>query len=178
MKVTSTELDGVVIIEPDVYGDERGFFKETYHEERYKSVAGIHEKFVQDNFSRSTQGVLRGLHLQKSKPQGKLVSVSHGEVFDVAADIDENSSTFGKWVGVKLSAQNHFQLYIPPGYAHGFIVLSSSADFLYKCTDFYNPSDELTIRWDDPTLNIKWPDKNPKVSEKDSKGKTLKEFTA
>lgn len=169
MRVTETELTGAVILEPDVFGDERGFFMETYHQDRYREEAGITETFVQDNYSRSSFGVLRGLHLQKTKPQGKLVSVSQGAVFDVAVDIDPSSATFKKWVGVHLSGENHKQFYVPPGYAHGFLVLSETADFQYKCTDFYDPTDEAGIHWDDEEIAIEWPNRdNLTVSAKDS----------
>jgi dTDP-4-dehydrorhamnose 3,5-epimerase len=169
MKVRKTKLEGVIIIEPNVFGDERGFFLESYHEARYRDEAGIKETFVQDNHSRSSKGVLRGLHFQKTKPQGKLVRVSHGEVFDVAVDIDPASSTYKQWVGATLSASNHLQFYVPPGYAHGFLVLSDTADFQYKCTDFYDPSDEGCVRWNDPEIGIKWPiDGEPRLSEKDA----------
>lgn len=167
MIVTETSLAGVVIITPDVHGDERGFFLESYHEERYREQAGIQEKFVQDNQSRSSHGVLRGLHFQIKHPQGKLVRVTYGEVFDVAVDIDPRSSTFRQWVGVNLSGTNHKQLYVPPGYAHGFVVLSESADFQYKCTDFYHPEDEGGIVWNDPDIAIEWPVADPVVSKKD-----------
>jgi dTDP-4-dehydrorhamnose 3,5-epimerase len=169
VKVQKTKLEGVVIIEPKVFGDERGFFLESYHETRYREQAGIKETFVQDNHSRSSKGVLRGLHFQKTKPQGKLVSVSQGEVFDVAVDINPASNTYKQWVGVTLSATNHIQFYVPPGYAHGFLVLSDTADFQYKCTDFYDPSDEGCVRWDDPEIGIEWPiDGEPRLSEKDA----------
>lgn len=166
MKVIHTTLQGVIIIEPAVYGDNRGFFKEAFQTERYKEV-GIDLSFVQDNFSRSQKGVLRGLHLQKTRPQGKLVSCSYGSVYDVAVDVDPKSPTFGKYVGVELSSENHRQLWVPPGYAHGFCVLSEIADFQYKCTDFYYPEDEGGVIWNDPEVNIPWPVRNPSLSEKD-----------
>jgi dTDP-4-dehydrorhamnose 3,5-epimerase len=168
MKVIKTKLDGCVIIEPKVFGDKRGFFKETFQAERYKE-AGLELAFVQDNHSRSTQGVLRGLHYQKTKPQGKLVSCSQGEVFDVAVDLRPGSSTFGQWAGVLLTGDNHIQFYVPPGFAHGFVVLSETADFQYKCTDYYDPSDEGGLIWNDPDVGIEWPlgDIEPKLSEKD-----------
>lgn len=175
MKVTETNLEGVLIIEPKVFGDQRGFFKETFQSERYKE-AGIDLPFVQDNHSRSQKGVLRGLHLQKSRPQGKLVSCSAGAVFDVAVDVDPESSTFGQYVGIELSAENHKQLWIPPGYAHGFCVLSEMADFQYKCTDLYFPEDEGGLIWNDPAVNIDWPIKNPFLSDKDLKLPTLAEI--
>ncbi|NCF43220.1 MAG: dTDP-4-dehydrorhamnose 3,5-epimerase [Proteobacteria bacterium] len=166
MNVLETQLSGVLIIEPKVFGDDRGFFKETFQIERYRE-AGIELPFVQDNHSRSQRGVLRGLHLQKSRPQGKLVSCSLGAVFDVAVDVDPTSSTFGVYVGVELSGDNHRQLWIPPGYAHGFCVLSETADFQYKCTDLYFPEDEGGLIWNDPEVDIDWPIKSPAVSEKD-----------
>lgn len=166
MKVIKTKLEDCVIIEPKVFGDERGFFMETYQEERYFDI-GIKERFVQDNRSRSTQHVLRGLHFQKTKPQGKLVTVTHGEVFDVAVDLRPNSATFGQYEAVILSGENKIQFYVPPGFAHGFCVLSESADFQYKCTDYYDPSDESGLRWNDPRINIQWPIKNPLLSVKD-----------
>ena len=172
MKVQATRLPGVLIIEPKVFGDERGFFFEGYQQARYQE-AGIREPFVQDNFSRSRHGVLRGLHFQKTRPQGKLVQVLYGEVFDVAVDIDPNSVTFKQWVGVNLSEENHRQFYVPPGYAHGFVVLSESADFNYKCTDYYAPEDEAGIIWNDPDLAIDWPITDVQLSEKDCKLPTL-----
>jgi dTDP-4-dehydrorhamnose 3,5-epimerase len=176
MKTIETKLPGVLIIEPNVFGDQRGFFKETFQADRYKD-AGIDATFVQDNFSRSTKGVLRGLHFQVSRPQGKLVSCSRGEVFDVAVDIDPTSATYGDYVGVILSEENHRQLWVPPGYAHGFCVLSETADFQYKCTDYYHPEDEAGISWDDPTVAIDWPISNPKLSEKDLSFPSLSELT-
>lgn len=166
MKVTATELPGVLIVEPQVFGDARGFFLETFQAERYRA-AGIDLPFVQDNHSRSTRGVLRGLHFQRRRPQGKLVSVSRGAIYDVAADIDPASPTFGRCVGVELSDANHRQLWIPPGYAHGFCVLSAVADTHYKCTDFYCPDDEGGVIWNDPQLGIPWPLGQPLLSDKD-----------
>lgn len=177
MKVTETRLKGVLIIEPQVFGDERGFFKETFQAERYRQV-GIDLPFVQDNFSRSQKGVLRGLHFQKTKPQGKLVSCPHGSVWDVAVDIDPASTTFGEHIGLELSEANHLQLYIPPGYAHGFCVVTDSADFHYKCTDYYDPADEGGILWDDPDLGIDWPLDHPIVSRKDQDLTSLKNFAS
>lgn len=177
MRVIETELPGVVIIEPKVFGDARGFFKETFHARRYAD-AGIPCEglsFVQDNHSRSGRGVLRGLHFQLNHPQGKLVSVASGVVFDVAADVRPGSPTFGQWVGVELSAENHRQLWVPPGYAHGFCVLSDFADFQYKCTDLYHPEDEGGIVWSDPDLAIEWPVSEPLVSDKDQKLPKLSE---
>lgn len=167
MRVIQTKLLGVLIIEPDVFGDNRGFFKETFNLNRYKEQVGIDLPFVQDNHSRSRKGVLRGLHFQKTKPQGKLVSVTRGAVYDVAADINPESPTYGQYVGVELSEGNHRQLWVPPGYAHGFVVLSDEADFVYKCTDYYTPSDEDGIAWNCPLLNIDWPVSNIHLSDKD-----------
>ena len=173
MNIIQTSLRDCVIIEPKVFGDERGFFLETFQARRYADIAGIDLPFVQDNHSRSSKGVLRGLHFQKTKPQGKLVRVVSGEVYDVAVDIREGSDTFGRWHGVILSAQNKRQFWVPPGFAHGFVVLSEIADFEYKCTDYYDPSDEDSIFWDDPDLNIDWPIENPVVSDKDAAAKKL-----
>ena len=173
MNIIKTKLNDCVIIEPKVYGDERGFFLETFHSKRYKELADIDLNFVQDNHSRSSKHVLRGLHFQKNKPQGKLVRAVRGEVFDVAVDIRKDSSTFGKWEGVLLSENNKKQLWVPPGFAHGFLVLSDIVDFEYKCTDYYDPSDEGSIQWDDPDLDITWPCNNPILSAKDSKASKL-----
>lgn len=178
MNVIDTPLAGVKIIEPKVFGDHRGFFKETFSAERYAQTAGIRQTFVQDNHSRSRKGVLRGLHFQKSKPQGKLVSVIRGAVYDVAADIDPCSATYGQYVGVELSEDNHRQLWIPPGYAHGFVVLSDEVDFVYKCTDYYDPADEDGIAWNCPVLNIAWPLKDVHLSEKDKNHPGLKDLYA
>ncbi|MFT4797843.1 MAG: dTDP-4-dehydrorhamnose 3,5-epimerase [Candidatus Azotimanducaceae bacterium] len=168
MKVTTTKLPGVIIIEPKLHGDERGYFLETFQAERYKELAGINLPFVQDNQSRSAKGVLRGLHYQIKKQQGKLVRVTRGEVFDVAVDINPESPTYAQWEGVHLSEGNHLQFYVPPGYAHGFLVLSETADFSYKCTDYYEATDEGGVHWNDPSLKIEWPSTKPIVSEKDS----------
>ncbi|MDC0906586.1 dTDP-4-dehydrorhamnose 3,5-epimerase [Gammaproteobacteria bacterium] len=175
MKVFETALSGVLLIEPKVLGDSRGFFKESFQAERYHE-AGITLPFVQDNHSRSQRGVLRGLHLQKSRPQGKLVSCSRGLVYDVAVDIDPTSLTFGQYVGVELSEDNHLQLWIPPGYAHGFCVLSEVADFQYKCTDFYFPEDEGGLIWNDAEVSIDWPITDIRLSEKDLKLPTLEQI--
>lgn len=166
MKIIKTKLQDCIIIEPKVFGDERGFFLETFQEERYFN-AGIKERFVQDNRSKSSRGVLRGLHFQKLKQQGKLVSVTHGEVFDVAVDLRPDSETFGQHESVILSGENKLQFYVPPGFAHGFCVLSESADFQYKCTDYYDPSDESGLLWSDPAINIEWPIVTPLLSDKD-----------
>lgn len=166
MKIIETALPGVLIIEPTVFADERGFFLESFQAERYRE-AGMDRAFVQDNHSRSRRGVLRGLHFQRRHPQGKLVRASRGSIFDVAADIDPASPTFGQHVGVTLSDENHRQMWIPPGYAHGFCVLSDEADFEYKCTDLYYPNDEGGVLWSDPDLNIQWPLSDPLLSAKD-----------
>lgn len=173
MEVTKTKLAGVVIIKPKVFGDERGFFVESYNYQRYQQEAGITLPFVQDNRSHSQKGVLRGLHFQKTHPQGKLVSVTQGSVYDVAVDIDPKSATFGQYVAVELTAENHLQLYVPPGYAHGFCVLSDTADFTYKCTDYYHPEDEGGLAWDCPDIAIEWPISNPQLSSKDQQNMTL-----
>lgn len=170
MKLLPTELPGLIVIEPVAFGDERGFFLETYQKNRYVEV-GLATEFVQDNLSRSRRGTLRGLHYQISQPQGKLVSVSRGEVFDVAVDLRRTSPTFGRWFGIFLNDQNHRQLYVPPGFAHGFCVTSESADFCYKCTDYYNPKDERTLLWNDPSIGIEWPAvENRVLSAKDQDG--------
>jgi dTDP-4-dehydrorhamnose 3,5-epimerase len=175
MNVIKTELAGVLIIEPKVFGDSRGFFFESYQKQRYVD-AGITLDFVQDNHSRSARGVLRGLHFQIAKPQGKLVRVSRGEVLDVAADVNPSSPTFGKHVAVVLNEDNHRQLWVPPGYAHGFVVLSEFADFQYKCTDYYDPSDEGGIAWNDATLAIDWGVALPVLSAKDQQHPTLLQY--
>ncbi|WP_413525632.1 dTDP-4-dehydrorhamnose 3,5-epimerase [Photobacterium phosphoreum] len=175
MNVTRTKLTGCIIIDPKVFGDDRGFFLENYHEDRYFD-AGIKERFVQDNRSRSSKNVLRGLHFQKTKPQGKLVTVIDGEVFDVAVDLRPDSKTFGQYESVILTGENKLQFYVPPGFAHGFCVLSESADFQYKCTDYYDPSDESGLLWNDPVINIEWPLINPLLSEKDKLQPLLNEI--
>lgn len=172
MNVTATDLPGVYLVEPRVFPDQRGFFLENWHAERY-TQAGIAGPFVQDNYSHSTRGALRGLHYQLRHAQGKLVWVLQGEVFDVAVDIRRGSPTFGRWFGTLLSGENHRQLYVPAGFAHGFCVLSETADFLYKCTDFYAPGDEYGLRWDDPRLAIRWPITTPLLSDKDRQYPTL-----
>lgn len=173
MNVIKTKLKDCVIIEPKVFGDERGFFLETFQADRYADLASISLPFVQDNHSRSSRGVLRGLHFQKTKPQGKLVRVVRGEVYDVAVDIRQGSPTYGQWEAVILSEENKTQFWVPPGFAHGFVVLSETADFEYKCTDYYDPSDEGSLLWNDPGLNIPWPIDNPKLSEKDANASLL-----
>lgn len=178
MECHETQLPGVLILEPDVYRDSRGFFLERYHREKYKGLPGLDVTFVQDNHSQSGRGVLRGLHFQRRHPQGKLVGVVNGSVWDVAVDIDPSSPTFRQWVGVELSTTNHRQLYIPPGYAHGFCALSKHADVLYKCTEFRHADDEFGILWDDPDLAITWPIENPRLSDKDAANPTLHEYLA
>ena len=173
MNVIKTKLKDCVIIEPKIFGDERGFFLETFQADRYEDLAGISLPFVQDNHSRSSKGVLRGLHFQKTKPQGKLVRVVRGEVYDVAVDLRSGSATYGQWEAVILSEENKTQFWVPPGFAHGFLVLSETADFEYKCTDYYDPSDEGSLLWNDPDLNIPWPIDNPKLSEKDANAPLL-----
>ena len=173
MNVINTKLKDCVIIEPKVFGDDRGFFLEIFQAERYSLLAGINLPFVQDNHSRSSSGVLRGLHFQKTKPQGKLVRVVRGEVYDVALDVRKGSPTFGQWEGVILSEENKRQFWLPPGFAHGFLVLSDTADFEYKCTDYYDPSDEGCILWNDPDLDIPWPLADPILSHKDASGDRL-----
>lgn len=176
IKVTKTEIDGLIIIEPTVHGDNRGYFMETYNENDMKE-AGVDVRFVQDNQSMSKKGVLRGLHFQKQFPQGKLVRVIRGAVFDVALDLRKGSPTFGKWHGVELSAENKKQFYLPPGFAHGFLVLSDEAEFCYKATDFYHPNDEGGIAWNDPEIGVEWPEIDEiLLSEKDKVNMTLKEF--
>ena len=175
MKVIETALAGVLIIEPKVFGDQRGFVLESFQTERYRD-AGIELPFVQDNHSRSQRGVLRGLHFQRTRPQGKLVSVSRGSVYDVAVDINPDSPTCGQFVGVELNDENHRQLWVPPGYAHGFCVLSEVADFQYKCTDLYYPEDEGGLIWNDPEVNIPWPIETPKLSAKDQCNPTLRQL--
>ncbi|MCL4131196.1 UNVERIFIED_CONTAM: hypothetical protein GTU68_022649 [Idotea baltica] len=169
MEVIKTKLANCIIIKPKIFGDERGFFLEAFHSQRYQEVAGIKEPFVQDNRSRSSKGVLRGLHFQKTKPQGKLVTVTSGEVFDVAVDLRPESDTFGQYESVLLTGENKIQFYVPPGFAHGFVVLSDIADFQYKCTDYYDPKDESGLMWNDPEINISWPISDPLLSDKDMK---------
>lgn len=175
MQVTQTAIPEVLLIKPKVFGDSRGYFQETYYAQRYRDK-GINCDFVQDNLSFSQKGVLRGLHFQDPQPQGKLVHVLQGEVFDVAVDIRRDSPTFGQWVGEYLSSENHHQLWVPPGFAHGFCVTSDTALFAYKCSDYYNPSTEHCLLWSDKDLNIQWPVDIPLVSEKDSKGKSFRSF--
>jgi dTDP-4-dehydrorhamnose 3,5-epimerase len=178
MKVIETSLPGVLLLEPRVFGDERGFFMESYNK-RAMSEAGITQEFVQDNHSRSAKGVLRGLHYQIKQPQGKLVRVVAGEVYDVAVDMRRRSPHFGRWTGMRLSAENKRMAWVPPGFAHGFCVLSEFAEFLYKTTDYYAPEHERTLLWNDPGLGIDWPlDGDPMLSGKDSQGKPFAEAEA
>lgn len=175
MNIIATALPEVLIIEPQVFGDERGFFYESFNAKRFAELTGVQRDFVQDNHSRSARGVLRGLHYQLQQAQGKLVRVTAGEVYDVAVDVRRSSPTFGKWVGVHLSAQNKRQLWVPEGFAHGFLVLSDYAEFLYKTTDYYAPAHERSIRWDDAQLAIDWPldGLTPVLSAKDQQGSTF-----
>lgn len=179
MQVVRTAIEGVLILEPKVFGDARGFFYESFNQRAFDEAVGHPVSFVQDNHSRSSKGVLRGLHFQRAPhEQGKLVRAVRGSVFDVAVDIRRNSPTYGKWVGVELSEENHRQLWIPGGLAHGFLVTSESADFLYKTTNYYAPSAEGAVRWDDPSLAIDWPleGKEPRLSGKDAAAPTLSEL--
>lgn len=176
MKVTPTSIADVLVIEPKVFGDARGFFYESFNQKAFNEATGLNLNFVQDNHSRSTKGVLRGLHYQIEQPQGKLVRVVRGAVFDVAVDIRKGSATFGQWVGMELSEENHKQLWIPAGFAHGFLVTSDSAEFFYKTTDYYAPEHERCIAWNDPVLGIQWPlTASPSLSAKDLQGLALGE---
>jgi len=177
MKFIATKIPDVKIIEPNVFGDDRGFFMETFRTTLFNEQCGERE-FVQENHSKSSHGILRGLHCQTENTQGKLVRVTSGEVYDVAVDMRENSASFGQWVGVILSAENKRQLWVPEGFAHGFYVISAEAEFVYKCTDIYNPNAEVSVKWDDPTLNIDWPLVNniaPQLSTKDQQGLTFEQ---
>ncbi|MET3914350.1 dTDP-4-dehydrorhamnose 3,5-epimerase [Variovorax sp. OAS795] len=175
MKATPTAIPDVLVIEPKVFGDARGFFYESFNGKAFDEAVGRHVEFVQDNHSRSVKGVLRGLHYQVQQPQGKLVRAVRGSVFDVAVDIRRSSSTFGKWVGIELTEENHKQLWVPPGFAHAFLVLSETADFLYKTTDYYAPAHERCIAWNDAAINIEWPEIGmiPVLSAKDQAGVSL-----
>jgi len=178
MKITTTAIEGVLILEPRVFGDERGFFFESHNQKAFDAAVGHEVRFVQDNHSRSSHGVLRGLHYQlPPHAQGKLVRVTQGSVFDVALDLRRSSPNFGRWVGVDLSGDNHRQLWLPPGMAHGFVVTSESADFLYKTTEYYTPASERCVRWDDPTIGIRWPalGREPLLSAKDTAAPPLAE---
>lgn len=179
MKVTQVQVPGALLIEPDVFEDARGFLMESYNERAFRNETGVSSRFVQDNHSRSRRGVLRGLHYQLRQPQGKLVRVVRGAVYDVAVDLRRSSTHFGRWVGTELTEQNQHQFWIPPGFAHGFLVLSESADLLYKCTDYYAPEDERCIAWDDPVLDIDWPlgnvDGPPVMSAKDAQATSFRD---
>lgn len=174
MKFLPTALPGLLVVEPDVHQDTRGFFLETWHQRKY-AEAGITGPFVQDNHSRSVHRTLRGLHAQLRRPQGKLVRAVEGEMFDVAVDIRRGSPTFGRWFGTRLSGENFRQLWVPPGFAHGFCVLSPSVHVEYKCTDFYDPADEVSIAWNDPAIGIEWPLSDPIISDKDGRAPLLRE---
>lgn len=178
MKLTKTKLPGVLLIEPKIFGDARGYFLETWNRDRYLAAGFPDVEFVQDNLSHSRRGILRGLHFQKQHPQGKLVQVIRGAVFDVVVGVRKDSPSFGQWYGVELTGENHRQLWIPPGFAHGFSVLSDEVDFNYKCTDFYRPADEGGIIWDDPSIGIEWPIANPVLSDKDMHYPRLDELGA
>jgi dTDP-4-dehydrorhamnose 3,5-epimerase len=176
VKVTPTSIPDVLVIEPKVFGDERGFFYESFNQKAFNDATGLNETFVQDNHSRSAQGVLRGLHYQLQQTQGKLVRVVSGKVFDVAVDIRKSSATFGKWVGVELTETNYKQLWVPAGFAHGFLVISEFADFLYKTTDYYAPMHEQCVAWNDPSIGIEWPDSlTPQLSSKDTLAPLLRQ---
>jgi dTDP-4-dehydrorhamnose 3,5-epimerase len=175
VQVDQTPIPGLLIIQPKVFGDQRGFFLETFQQARYQE-AGIPDLFVQDNQSRSQRGALRGLHFQRRHAQGKLVYVTRGSIWDVAVDIRRGSPAFGQWYGVELNDQDHRQLYLPPGLAHGFCVLSDEADFFYKCTDYYRPEYEMAIAWDDPDLGIEWPLDEPLLSSKDQQAPRLRDI--
>jgi dTDP-4-dehydrorhamnose 3,5-epimerase len=176
LKVTPTSIPDVLVIEPKVFGDSRGFFYESFNQKAFNEATGLNETFVQDNHSRSAQGVLRGLHYQLQQPQGKLVRVVRGAVFDVAVDIRKSSANFGKWVGVELTEANYKQLWVPAGFAHGFLVISEFADFLYKTTDYYAPMYEQCIAWNDPSIGIEWPDSlTPQLSSKDTLAPLLRQ---
>ena len=175
MHFLPTDLPDVILIEPDVYQDARGFFLETYHAQKYQE-GGIGVSFVQDNHSQSAQGTIRGLHAQRQHPQGKLIRTVEGEIFDVAVDVRRGSPTYAHWVSVILSAGNFRQLYIPPGFAHGFAVLSPHAQIVYKCTDFYDPADEISLAWNDPSIGIQWPFTSPMLSEKDGTAPFLQDI--
>lgn len=172
MNIITTNLPGVLVFEPKVFGDHRGFFLETFRDQIFEA-AGIDKRFVQDNHSRSSRGVLRGLHYQLIQPQGKLVRVARGQVFDVAVDVRKGSPHFGQWYGTVLDDESLRMMYVPPGFAHGFVVLSETADFIYKCTDYYHPQSEQGILWNDPAIGIEWPISDVSLSEKDSKNPTL-----
>ncbi|WP_434777259.1 dTDP-4-dehydrorhamnose 3,5-epimerase [Neisseria sp. Ec49-e6-T10] len=176
MIVVSTTINDVKIIQPNIFSDDRGFFMETFEKKRYQEALQINLNFVQDNYSHSKKNVLRGLHIQQTKPQGKLIRVIMGEIFDVFIDLRDQSPTFGQWSSIILSEQNKKQLWIPPGFAHGLFVLSDTANIEYKCTEYYHPEDEICLLWNDPDLNIKWPSMTPILSIKDKNGLLLKDF--
>ena len=176
MKARDSGIKGVYTNEPDVYKDDRGFFMETFHIERYRKLLGINFDFVQDNISRSSKNVLRGMHFQKNYPQGKIVKVSRGEILDVIVDLRKDSPTYGTWESFNLSEQNKLQVWIPPGFAHGFLVMSDLADIDYKCTEYYHPEDELCLMWNDPQVAIDWIINDPILTEKDKKGLSLKDL--
>ena len=176
MKVTESGIKGVFIIEPDVYEDDRGFFMETFHNERYRKLLGTNLDFVQDSISRSSKNVLRGMHFQKNYPQGKIVKASRGEILDVVVDLRKDSPTYGTWESFRLSEKNKLQVWIPPRFAHGFLVMSDSADIDYKCTEYYHPEDELCLMWNDPEVAIDWTINDPILTEKDKKGLSLKDL--
>lgn len=178
MKITKTNLPGVLILEPRLFSDSRGYFKVTYNADHYLQQAGIDYAFVQDNQSYSVEGVLRGLHFQKNHPQGKLISVNNGSIFDVVVDIDPNSPSFTQHLSIEISATNHRQVWIPPGYAHGYCVLDGKADISYKCTDYYHPEDEAGLAWDCPRLNIPWPIVKPLLSKKDQANPNVEQWLA
>ncbi len=175
MELEKTPIEGVLLVKPDVYGDARGFFMETFHENRYRE-SGIERRFVQDNLSFSVKNTVRGLHFQVTRPQAKLVQVYQGEIFDVAVDIRPGSPTFGKWTGIRLSGENHWQLFLPEGFAHGFCVVSETALVSYKCSRYYQPEDEGGILWSDPDIGIDWPTDEPVISKKDRGLKLLREI--
>lgn len=175
MNVITCDIPGLVIIEPKVFGDARGYFMETWNQQRYRD-AGLDWNFVQDNISLSRRGILRGLHFQNPKGQGKLVYALQGEVFDVAVDLRKSSPTFGRWHGLTLSAENKRQFFVPAGFAHGFAVLSETAMFAYKCTEFYNPQNEMSLLWNDPEVGVQWPLEAPELSEKDARGVRLRDI--
>ena len=175
MNVLTCEIPGLVIIEPKVFGDARGYFMETWNQQRYREV-GLDCNFVQDNISVSRRGILRGLHFQNPKGQGKLVCALQGEVFDVAVDLRKNSPTFGRWHGLTLSAENKRQFFVPAGFAHGFAVLSETAMFAYKCTEFYTPQNEMALLWNDPEVGVQWPLEAPQLSDKDARGVRLRDI--
>ena len=176
MKITQTRIPDVLVVEPQVFGDDRGFFFESFNKEKWRQETGLDLSFVQDNHSRSAKGVLRGIHYQIQQPQGKLVRVVAGEVFDVAVDLRKKSPTFGRWVGEHLSAENFKQIWIPEGFGHAFVVLSECAEFLYRTTDFWAPEHERCILWNDPEIAIEWPVKNPVLSEKDKYAQPLSQW--